>query len=298
MVSSVLGSFLSLAWALVFMGLIMYLVAIGILQILPLGMEDLGDEVQEERRLNMAYGDASKHWSIAGPRRLDVLEAGTEDMKLLDAIAILYGSIPRCFLTLFYSISGGDWGILALPLVRAVPALGFLFIAYIAFMTFGVLNVLTGILVDTAMQSAQMDRNELIQAEVEQQQELVDELKNMFTQCDKDGSGELTEKECRRLLRNRDVMAYLHALGVNPSEAHRIFALLDADDSGTLDSDEFVDGLVRYKGQASAIDVGYMMFESKEMMKKQRHFMKYVSECMLHLDQVLDSMVASDSSTL
>eukprot|EP00747_Dinoflagellata_sp_TGD_P033833 gnl/TRDRNA2_/TRDRNA2_136862_c1_seq1.p1 gnl/TRDRNA2_/TRDRNA2_136862_c1~~gnl/TRDRNA2_/TRDRNA2_136862_c1_seq1.p1 ORF type:complete len:136 (+),score=26.01 gnl/TRDRNA2_/TRDRNA2_136862_c1_seq1:53-409(+) len=112
----------------------------------------------------------------------------------------------------------------------------------------------------------------------------------MFAESDRDGSGELSERECHRLLNDKAVMAYLHALGVNPREAGRIFTLLDMDESGALDSDEFVDGLMRYKGQASAIDIGYVMFESKEMMKKQRKFMLYVGQCMVHLDSTLAAL--------
>merc|ERR1719237_55088 len=64
-------------------------------------------------------------------------------------VFMLYGSIERTMMTLFMTISGGiEWKIAAWPMFQLGWVYGCVWTAYIAFMLFGMLNVLTGIFVD------------------------------------------------------------------------------------------------------------------------------------------------------
>merc|ERR1719201_582068 len=66
-------------------------------------------------------------------------------------------------MTLFYAVTGGaDWEPLANPIKDADSFFYFLFFFYIAFAAFAVLNVLTGMFVDTAMQVAQQDEENVV----------------------------------------------------------------------------------------------------------------------------------------
>jgi len=62
-------------------------------------------------------------------------------------------------LTLFRSISGGDWGELSQVLADVGGLYILLWVVYISFTVFGLLNILTGIFVDIAMKKAESDHS-------------------------------------------------------------------------------------------------------------------------------------------
>merc|ERR550525_2081062 len=72
------------------------------------------------------------------------------------ALRYYLSSLARTILSLWQAISGGaDWDSMAHPLITEVHSLmGVAFAAYIAFALLALLNVVTGVFVQTALQSA------------------------------------------------------------------------------------------------------------------------------------------------
>merc|ERR1740117_1584095 len=66
------------------------------------------------------------------------------------------------------------------------------------------------------------------------------------------------------------------ALEINASDAERLFKLLDADDSGAVDVDEFCEGCLQVKGEASSFDVNCNIYEHRRMQKWMAKFMSHV----------------------
>lgn len=56
------------------------------------------------------------------------------------------------------------------------------------------------------------------------------------------------------------VRAYFQALDLDVSQAHEVFDLLDVGGTGYVTVNEFVDGILRLRGQARSIDVNKVMF--------------------------------------
>merc|ERR1719277_2551075 len=105
----------------------------------------------------MLQGVISYANAEASDRRLTALFAeGPSDQ--LKALEHLYGSFGKALLTLFRAISGGDdWSTLAAPIAKVGPLYEAAWVVYISFMVFGMLNILTGIFVDSAMKAADND---------------------------------------------------------------------------------------------------------------------------------------------
>ena len=71
-----------------------------------------------------------------------------------------HGSLGRIMMTLCLTVSGGmAWLTAAAPIVKSGTGHGVIWTSYIAFMIFGMLNVLAGIFVDIS--SAKLKRREL-----------------------------------------------------------------------------------------------------------------------------------------
>jgi hypothetical protein len=85
--------------------------------------------------------------------------------EIYDGITTYYSSVPQAVVTLYMAVTGGaDWEPLAAPVQATGIIFYSLFLFYIAFASFAVLNVLTGMFVDTAMKVSGQD-DELVLVE-------------------------------------------------------------------------------------------------------------------------------------
>mmetsp|Transcript_8724 Transcript_8724/g.23719 ORF Transcript_8724/g.23719 Transcript_8724/m.23719 type:complete len:791 (-) Transcript_8724:603-2975(-) len=177
-------------------------------------------------------------------------------LAVLMELRSLYGSFGKCLLTLFRSVSsGGDWSAFAAPIAKAGAVYAAIWVAYIGCMLFGVLNILTGIFVESSIEAAGSDCSIAVQEQLDKEDELEGVLSAVFTAMDSDNSNELTREEFERLLENGTILAHLGSLGIEPRRAKDLFELLDEDHSGFLELHEVVEGLMQMQGDAKAVEV-------------------------------------------
>lgn len=69
-------------------------------------------------------------------------------LGLLQELDMYYGSVGRTFATLYRSVSGADWSSFAAPLAKISWFWGLVWACYVGVVLFGMLNVLTGSVVD------------------------------------------------------------------------------------------------------------------------------------------------------
>jgi len=157
-------------------------------------------------------------------------------------------------LALLMTIAGGiDWKDAAVPLME-VSALAFMiYLMYVLFMTFCVLNVVTGIFCQCAVETAQQDRENVIRYQLEEKENYVKTLKALFEMWDDNGNGKCTVKEFENHLHDPETRALLGSLDIQPRDAVALFDMLDADGSGEIDLDEFITGCITLRGGAKAI---------------------------------------------
>merc|ERR1719421_1746973 len=98
-----------------------------------------------------------------------------------------YGSVPSAMMQLFMAMSGGmDWGD-AYELLGALdPMYRVMFFVYIFFMVFAVVNVVTGIFVDTAIQSSLCDREVVMSELLADKEDQMQKLQELFMEMDED----------------------------------------------------------------------------------------------------------------
>merc|ERR1712232_1138489 len=112
----------------------------------------------------------------------------SEDFENARAIHETFGGIYMTTVCLFSAISGGnDWMGYAELLRHAGEIYFCLFIFYIAFMVVGLLNVVTGIFVDSAV-CARTD-DEIVQDYTHNEESTLTELYRIFSTVDRDNSG-------------------------------------------------------------------------------------------------------------
>jgi len=170
-------------------------------------------------------------------------------------------------LTLFQAVSGGiSWEVISDPLVEIHWINGIVVLFYIFFTIYALTNIITGIFVDTAIKNAHNDKQEVIQAHMQNRKKVMEELAKFFEEADGDSDGNITLEELHNHMKNEEVRACLEELGLEVNEARSLFQLLDMDGDGIVNIDEFILGATKVLGHAKASDLVLSMSENKRMM--------------------------------
>lgn len=192
---------------------------------------------------------------------ISIFEDGV-DIPLIDELHTFFGTFMRSLCTLFKSISGGvDWQEPILALSDVGWFYVFLFIVYIAFVVFAVLNVVTGVFCQSAIESVASDREMATLAQMAEKDEWVKRMNLFFYELDEDGDGNLDIDEFTAHLENDSMVAYLSFLGIDGANATQMFRLLSNNGNKSLTAEEFVNGCLRVRGAAKSIDIALVMDE-------------------------------------
>merc|ERR1712113_966697 len=181
-----------------------------------------------------------------------------------------YGSMHRSLLTLMASFSGGlDWLQAAENLETVGWAYVAVFLFYILFVLIGLLNIVTGVFVESAKNMAQLDSDLVIEQELHQSNSWTNQLK-LILKGGNEMEHVLTEENLNKHLRNKVVEARLKSLDVDLSDARGVFQLLKSEDTDSVDIDEFIMAMPRLHGSARAVDMVTLIHLQKKSAQQAR----------------------------
>jgi len=207
---------------------------------------------------------------------LDSGYSGFEDSYL---IYKYWGTLGLSMTTLFKSVSGGvSWEDAVDPLDSISWLLIVVFYIYISFAYFAVLNVVTGVFCQSALESAQRDQDMLMQQIMANKQNHVKKVKELFQDIDCDNSGFITLQELESRMEDAAVQAYFNSLELDVHDAWTFFKLLDTDEGHTIEIEEFIMGCMRLRGPAKALDVARIMHENQLISNHLTSFMHFVEK--------------------
>merc|ERR1712110_985217 len=150
----------------------------------------------------------------------------------------------RAMCTLYMSFSGGiDWETVSAPLADASGFLVMLFITYIAFVNLALMNVVTGLFCQNAIETAKHDKEEVISTHVQEKSKFVQELRELFgiLNTSQEEEGFITLADFEEHLKDKRMVAFYKALDIEVSDAWTLYKLLDTDRNGTVNIEQFVD---------------------------------------------------------
>lgn len=148
---------------------------------------------------------------------------------------------------------------------------------YVFFTLFALTNIITGIIVDSVIKSAQEDKDEIVQSMLHDRCSHVQQLRQFFESVDVDESGNITFDELKTSLKDPEVRVYLEALGLEMTEAQGMFKLLDQDNSGSVNIEEFIYTCMHLLGSAKAVDLATLMAENKKMAHEVRNISRTIA---------------------
>eukprot|EP00929_Paragymnodinium_shiwhaense_P019917 TRINITY_DN1342_c0_g1_i5.p1 TRINITY_DN1342_c0_g1~~TRINITY_DN1342_c0_g1_i5.p1 ORF type:complete len:339 (-),score=69.73 TRINITY_DN1342_c0_g1_i5:318-1334(-) len=152
------------------------------------------------------------------------------------------------------------------------------FVLYILFVSVALMNLVTAVMVETALQQAADDKEFQQKLEDARKREILPMVRQMFAKIDTDGSGEVSLEE---LTDAPDELrkSLMEIVGTKSTwSPEEIFEIIDEDGSGSLQVDELLNGLLRCS-QASEIQ--------KMQMVQLRRNMKHLTSATVTATQSL-----------
>merc|ERR1712012_576320 len=117
----------------------------------------------------------------------------------------------RSIITLFQCVTNGvSWELVFIPLHELHWLYGALFILYIIFATFAVLNVITGQFCQSAIDSAQKDVDTVICEQLANKKFYVQKLVELFKSISENDEDGITLSSFENYMRDERVRAYFH----------------------------------------------------------------------------------------
>jgi len=192
--------------------------------------------------------------------------AGLEDLEEY------YGSLPSTMLALFQSVTDGkEWREMLTPLmVEISPLMAVPFCMYISFVSFALMNILTGIFVDRALESGKEEKRRF----------LLQEVRAVFLEGD---SEKMTWPEFQAQLENPHMQMLFDALDVDEEDAEELFHVLDAQQTGSIEAEEFVNGCLRLDGPTKAVDFAAFAEEQRRLNRISLAHARFVNSSLLSI---------------
>merc|ERR1719329_534524 len=149
-------------------------------------------------------------------------------------------------LTFFQIVSGDGWSELARPLIMNHPWTALLFVGVIFTMVFGMLNLITAVIVDTAAKAREAD---VVHMAAQKEYERKFAWENVASICvgmDTDKDGKISLEELKRGTKQiPELNAQLSVMGVEARDLLLLFDMIDAEEHGKIPIGDFVDQLYR-----------------------------------------------------
>ncbi|CAE7204685.1 Sodium channel protein type 11 subunit alpha [Symbiodinium microadriaticum] len=200
---------------------------------------------------------------------------------VLDAATRYFGTLLTSMIALFMSITGGvSWEEVLKPLGYVSDFWKACFIWFIAFSYLAVLNVVTAVFCQSAIESAQSDHATLIQNMLDNKEQHLQKLRTLFDKIGHHdvGGGGITFPMFEEKISSQTVRDYFEMLGLDVWDPWAFFKLLDSDAGGVVELEEFFLGCLRFSGAATAMEVGQVAADQKWLIKSHGRFQKFVEE--------------------
>jgi hypothetical protein len=113
---------------------------------------------------------------------------------------------------------------------------------------------------------------------------MVDCLWEVFNIEKLPNNGRISYFEFVNHLENVQMKSYFKSVDLDISEAKNLFRLLDVDDCGSIQAEDFVMGCLRLRGSAKAIDLATLMLETRRYHRKTQAQIGKLQELVQRMD--------------
>merc|ERR1719343_177280 len=132
---------------------------------------------------------------------------------------------------------------------------------------------------------------------MENKGEFVNLMQQVFNELDTNSSGSLTLDEFEKHIEDDKIMAYLRTLEIDVSQVKTLFTLLDVDNTGEVDIDEFVGGCLRLRGGATSMDLAVLKYQVEWILRNVQSLSRSLGVESTNAAAVVSASASSKSSS-
>jgi len=200
----------------------------------------------------------------------------------------LFGTIQNSMFTLFSVITVNGWGDLASCSMQVQPWTWVIFVLFLLCTSYGMMNVIVAVIVEGTLERAMAQHREQAQQEEAKRRAIITQVFEIFYKADVNQDGLVTKPEFLRALEQKDVMRKLLLIGIDVRKAKNLFDILDYDNSGSLDLQEFIHGMMRARGEAQAKDVLALQCDVMRAEQQFREELQHCRDCFIQRMDPID----------
>eukprot|EP00747_Dinoflagellata_sp_TGD_P103840 gnl/TRDRNA2_/TRDRNA2_169097_c0_seq1.p1 gnl/TRDRNA2_/TRDRNA2_169097_c0~~gnl/TRDRNA2_/TRDRNA2_169097_c0_seq1.p1 ORF type:complete len:301 (+),score=61.88 gnl/TRDRNA2_/TRDRNA2_169097_c0_seq1:3-905(+) len=216
-----------------------------------------------------------------------LLEDNTDPLAV-EFVHEYWGSVFKAMLSLYWASTGGEsWRYLAEPLRSVGSHAHFLFLVYIAFFMFVIMNTLTSLFVEAALENSDHDHAKQIREEISKKKKYMSDLRKLYHLVDADGDGELTLREFQKGCTDAELEAFANSLDIETTDLEEVFFLLSNQGRQPVDMEAFVMGCIKLRGPARSTDLNFLLHEHSKFQKITAHVLDVHTAKLEHILQVL-----------
>lgn len=203
---------------------------------------------------------------------LDAVASYIEDASDTDVyveeMGTFFGSLPMSMLTLIMAVLGGlDWWDVVRLLLEISVGYLLIFLLYVIITFLAIMNVISAIFVNDAMETASMDMDLRMKNELDKTRITIETLTSVFQDmCEHDGYS-VAPSEFASHMERQEMKLFCASFGLYFTDLYSLFKSLDIDGNGLLSIDEFVIGFLRLRGGSILIEMEVSLKETKSMVK-------------------------------
>lgn len=254
MLVAILGSFISLFWALSMLAVIIFMFAIYFMQ-------------QMSTYLSSTQANPDELWQ-----------------SQWDYFNNLGASM---YVLLMASTGGKDWEEVYLLLSPLGFDSAFAFTFYLLFFTLGVMNIITGVFVENASVLFKPDDREALSEYMRQVQDDIEQVTAILQVVDKEGSGFLSVSELIAAMKNDRFEHALRTVGIDIRMPEHYFkTLASVTEQDELSIDEFVAHIVQMKGSVSRTDVQTLTLETALLQREVKKLASGMKQILSNITQL------------
>lgn len=169
---------------------------------------------------------------------------------------IYFGKVPNSMLTLFQVATLDSWADdIARPVMKKNEMMGIFFVGFVLFATFGILNIVVGVIVENTLGTANATDKVVAAERTAKKRKVLESLKKLFELTDADKSGTLSREELGAALTIPEVADKFASLGLPMMDVNLMFDLMDPGGDGNISLDDFMSACTQLLGEMGQKDI-------------------------------------------
>ncbi|CAJ1426214.1 unnamed protein product [Effrenium voratum] len=166
-----------------------------------------------------------------------------------------FGNMLQSMYTLFKVMTTESWADIARHAGKVSPGAEVFFVFYIFCTSFAVMNVVVAVIVQNTCVHAKERQEDMRSVQEKKDADAMLKVLEVFQTADVQQSGQVSKKDFLKAMKIPSVMQLMHEVQIDVRQAEALFDVLDYNNSGSLDSEEFVEGIMLARGEARSREV-------------------------------------------